>query len=56
MTGMEDLAAVFANPPDPHGPVPLSNKVATIYGATLPIHVGNTVLIVKGQNEVTDGC
>lgn len=40
---MSDLSSVFAemmkNPPDPNGPIPISNLPETMYGAVLPFFV-----------------
>ncbi|KAJ4301415.1 hypothetical protein N0V90_003507 [Kalmusia sp. IMI 367209] len=35
---MSVFAAIYANPPDKNEPIPISNKPATIFGATLPFH------------------
>jgi len=37
---MSTLALMMAHPPDPNAPPPLANRKGTMFGVTIPFHVG----------------
>ncbi|KAF2792206.1 hypothetical protein K505DRAFT_418599 [Melanomma pulvis-pyrius CBS 109.77] len=48
---MPDLSSVFAemmkNPPDPNGPIPISNLPETMYGAVLPFFIISWIAVLS---------
>jgi hypothetical protein len=38
------MTEMFKNPPDQNAPIPLGNRISTVYGVTMPFYVSMRVL------------